>query len=1095
MTSLQLRGAKSGAASAPTQAPDTLSSVTYAQILDLVSEGPIQGPPSGAPAQSVYLNDVPLQNPDGTYNFEIDGFDFRYGDVDQTYISGFAAAQNEVSVGVELKQVTPWNLVISDLTYNRVIITLAVSALSSTNSSTGDVNGYTVDYQIQLSVDGGAFQTVVNTSFNGKCTSAYQRSHAINLAGATSQYAIRVVRTTADTTSVYIQDTTSVAAYTLVVDAKLTYPYSALAAISVNAVQFSSIPTRSYDLQGLIVSVPSNYDPIARTYGGTWDGTFKQAWTNNPAWIFYDLVTQNRYALGQWVGASQIDRYALYAIAKYCDVMVSDGAGGQEPRFTCNCYIQTRADAYKVLQDIASVFRGMAYWGAGAVTATADMPSDPVYVYTAANVVGGTFKYVGSARKTRYTAVAVTWNDPNNGYKQAVEYVQDQDGITRYGLNETQLTAFGTTSRGQAQRIGQWLLLTSRYETNAVSFSVGLDGSLCMPGQIIAVADANKGGYRMAGRLHAVADIANVTLDKGMPQAVAGDILTVIMPSGAAAKSTIVSIDSTQTQVTVDPVFGTAPVAGAVWMIESGTVGAQLFRVTSVAEKDGISFDITATEYQPAKYAAIDDGAAFTPRSTVGNSFTTQVSPTDVACSQYVVTDQGIAKTNLSISWTAAPNAVSYSVQWQKGNGAWVTAGTTGQTSIDVPGIYSGNYVARVCATNGMGITSVYAYSSLTALQGKTGAPPVVATLTASTGTPFAINLGWSFPASGAADTAYTEVWYSLTNSFANAQQLGCYAYPTNSAQLLGLAAGSSLFFWARLVDTTGNVGAWYPDSSGAGVNGQASSDASALLTYLTGQITASQLGADVLGAIANVIPPDMSGSAADYAGADTSYVGTWSETSARQEADLQLLDQINGLVAANGPLMAAIQSEATVRADADSAQATQIQAVQASVDQNSADVQTVSQSFATLSGQLSASYTIKTQVTANGQTYVAGIGLGVTSDGETVSSQVLVSASQFAVIDPNGVAANVSPFIVQGGQVYMNQALIGTGWITNAMIGQTIQSTEVGANGQPLWIIDKANGITFNGANGGSGYLNMNSSTVTVYDQNGTLRVRMGIW
>jgi predicted phage tail protein len=327
------KGSKGGSSSSPTQASDSLSSVTYAKILDLISEGPIFGPATGTnPAQSVYLNNVPLQNPDGSNNFVVDGFDFRYGEIDQTYIPGFDNSSQETSIGVEFKQVTPWNVTVTDLDVNAIVITLGVSSLSQTNSSTGDVTGYEVDYQIQLSTDGGAYAVVVNTSFNGKASSTYERSHRVALSGATSQYALRVVRTTPDTTSVFISDTTTVVSYAEVIDAKLRYPLSSVCAISVDAVQFSSLPTRSYDMKGLLIKYPSNYNPATRAYVGTWDGTFVTGWTDNPAWIFYDLVLNNRYGLGQWVDASMVDRFALYIIAQYCDVMVSDGMGGQEPR-------------------------------------------------------------------------------------------------------------------------------------------------------------------------------------------------------------------------------------------------------------------------------------------------------------------------------------------------------------------------------------------------------------------------------------------------------------------------------------------------------------------------------------------------------------------------------------------------------------------------------------------------------------------------------------------------------------------------------------------------------------------------------------------
>lgn len=1081
-----LKGSKGGSSSSPTQASDSLSSITYAQILDLISEGPIFGPATGTnPAQSVYLNGVPLQNPDGSNNFVVDGFDFRYGEIDQTYISGFASSSQETSVGVEFKQVTPWNVVVTDLDTNSVIITLGVNALSSTDSSTGDVTGYVVDYQIQLAIDGGAYNVVVNTSFNGKASAAYERSHVIPVSGATSQYAFRVVRTTADTTSVFIADTTTVVSYTQVIDAKLRYPLSSLCAISVDAVQFSSLPTRSYDMKGLLIKYPSNYNPTTRAYTGTWDGTFVTGWTDNPAWIFYDLVLNTRYGLGQWVDATMVDRYALYTIAQYCDVIVSDGAGGIEPRFTCNCYIQSRADAYKVIQDLASVFRGMAYWAAGNVVATCDMPSDPVYVYTAANTIGGQFKYVGSSLKTRYTVSLVTWNDPSNAYQQAVEYVEDIEGIARYGINKSQITAFGCTSRGQAQRVGHWSIITSRYETNSVTFSVGLDGTLAQPGQIIAIADQARAARRLGGRVHSTVGTNQVTLDRAMPEAVVGNTLTIITPAGIAASSTISAISGAT--YTVNPAFPAAPVVGSIWMIGSTTVQSQLFRVLSVADKGGISFDVTATQYEPGKYAAIDDGAAIDVRPISGNTFTTQVAPTGITVNQYVVVDQGIAKTNMTIAWVAADSAVSYTVQWQKDNGTWVDAGTTGGLSIDVTNIYSGTYEARVMCRNGMGIASVYAYSSVTTLAGKTGAPPVVSTFTASTDQVFAIRLNWSFPAT-AGDTAYTEIYYSHTNDFTTATQLGIYSYPTSTTNLLGLVAGYDMYFWARLVDTSGNVGAFYPPNTGGGVHGESSSDATAILAYLTGQITATQLASSLATPIAaipgmqtaitanasaitsettsrvaadavlssridtvsaSLLVPEA-GSTGDFAGATTVYAGVYTEQSARAEADLALAAQINNVSAQvntyNNAYFAAVQTETTARISADAATASQLTTVQTQVNANSAAVATNASAYTDLNGRVAASYTIRTQVTTAGQTYIAGVGIGIDNTSGTVQSQVLVTADRFAVLETTG-NNTFAPFVIQGGQAFINSAFIGNAYITNAMIANAAITTAKIAN------------------------------------------------
>jgi predicted phage tail protein len=758
-------------------------------------------------------------------------------------------------------------------------------------------------------------------------------------------------------------------------------------------------------MKGLLIKYPSNYDPDTRVYAGTWDGTFVTGWTDNPAWIFYDLVLNTRYGLGAKVDATMIDRFSLYQIAQYCDVMVSDGKGGLEPRFTCNCYIQSRTDAYKVLQDLASVFRGMAYWAAGAVVATSDMPTDPVYVYTAANVIDGQFKYVGSSLKTRYTVALVTWNDPENAYKSAVEYVEDADGVARYGINKAEITAFGCTSRTQAQRVGNWSILTSRLETNGVTFSVGLDGTLAQPGQIIAVADPARAGRRLGGRVHAVSGTNQVTVDKLMAQAAIGDTFTVVSPSGVAESSTISGISGNV--VNVNPPLAAPPVVGSVYMIESATVESQLFRVNSVAEKDGITFEINALQYEPSKYAAIDSGASVDVRPTTGIPLNTQAPPTGVAVSQYVVTDQGIAKTNMTISWLAAPAAVAYVVQWRKDSGDWVDGGRTGGTSLDVHNIYQGSYVARVRAINSLDVSSVYAISSETALAGKTGAPPLVSTLTASTDQIFAIRLNWSFPAS-ASDTAYTEIYSSHTNDFTTATQLGRYSYPTSTTNLIGLVAGFDMYFWARLVDTSGNIGSFFPASTGAGVHGMSTMDATAILGYLTGQITVTQLSSDLQQTI-SLFSPEMAGSAVAFAGDNTLFAGVWSEQDARITGDLATatkLDQVQA-VAGNASAVAAASFSAS----------------------------------ASLSGQLSASYTIKTQITQDGRTYIAGIGVGIDNSSGVVESQVLVAADRFGVIQEIGGTAFV-PFVIQDGTAFINSAFIGTASITTAKIADATITT-----------------------------------------------------
>ncbi|MDN7970683.1 host specificity protein J [Burkholderia multivorans] len=1074
------------------ESPDSLHSTACAKVLDIIGEGPIAGLVNGM--QSVYLDGTPIQNADGSVNFQNYTVDVRTGTLDQDYMPGFPAVERETAVGIPLTSDAPWVRQVQNTQLTAVRIRFGVPALQKSDPSSG-VFGYRVEYAIDLSVDGGSYAEVLRGAFDGKTTSLYERSHRIELPSAKSGWLVRVRRITPNAHSSLIADTVNIEAITEVIDRKLRYPMTALVGMTFDARSFSQVPVRSYHVRGLIVRVPSNYDPETRTYSGTWDGTFKPAWTNNPAWIFYDLLLNERYGLGKTVDASMIDKWGLYEIARYCDVMVSDGKGGVEPRFACNCVIQSAADAFKVLQDIASVFRGIAYWGPGAVVASADMPSDPVYVYTAANVIDGSFRYVGSERKTRYTVALVSYNDPANQYKQAVEYVPDEDGIARYGVVKTQVTAFGCTSQAQAHRVGQWILLTSRYEAGTVSFQVGMDGVLVGPGQVIAIADPRKAGRRIGGRIRSAAG-AVVVLDKA-PAVAPGDRFTAILPSGVAQSRAVKSVDG-DTLTLVDR-FDADPVSGAVWMLESDALTAQLYRVVSVQESDEegqIAYTITATRHEPGKYAAIDDGAQIQPRPVTVVPPSVQAPPSNVRLTTYSVIDQGIAKTNMVIAWDAADKAVTYLPEWRKDNGDWVAVAQTGGLQVEIPGIYQGRYVARVRAQNVMNVTSLPAISAETALMGKTTPPPSVVSLNAS-GVVFGINLEWKFPGDGsAADTQRTEIWYSRTPSRDDATKFSDFAYPQASTSYQGLAVGQVFYFWARLVDTSGNVGPWYP-ADGAGVQGQPTTDEAAYEDYFRGQIGKSSLGQDLLEPIDSITPP-MAGDAEEYAGDDTMYAGVWSLQSAIAEGDMAVAQKVETVAAqmttATATLSAAVQTEAKARVDADSAMAQQITTVQAKANENAAAVQTVAQSYADLNGRVSASYQIKTQITSDGRTYIAGIGVGVDNNNGIIESQVLVSAQRFAVVDPNNGGSMIVPFVVQGGQVFIRQALIGAGWITNAMIGSYIQSDNYIA-GRQGWRLDKSGWFEINAADGSGNRLVLDGSSVRVYDGNGTLRVRMGMW
>ncbi|CAK8743251.1 hypothetical protein SODG_006387 [Sodalis praecaptivus] len=507
-----IQGAKGGGGGGhtPTEQSDNLLSVSKLKMLLALSEGEIQGELT---AQNIFLNNTPLANDDGSYNFTGVVWEYRKGTQDQDYIQGMPEVDNEVAVGIGVKTSSPWVHAFSDLNLDAVRIKLALPAQYQYKDN-GDMVGTVTRYAIDLSVDGSAWQTVVEGAFDGKTTSEYPRDHRINLPRATSGWSLRVRRITADSTSTKLINAFKVASYTEVIDSKLRYPHTALLYVELDAKQFNGdAPKVTCKPKGMIIRVPDNYDTVTRTYSGTWTGNFKWAYSNNPAWIFYDLCLNTIYGMGNRVDASMIDKWSLYQIARYCDEPVSNGADGKEPRFTCNVYIQSQEEAYTVLKDLAATFRGITYWGNDQLYITADVPQEDVdFVYHAANVVNGLFTYAGGSYKNRYTSCQVSWSDPQNHYSDTLEGVYDAALVSRYGINSTSITAVGCTSQSEAHRRGRWAIL-SNAKDGTVSFTVGLEGHIPLPARIIGIADPFLAGKPNGGRLHAV-NGRTLTLDR-----------------------------------------------------------------------------------------------------------------------------------------------------------------------------------------------------------------------------------------------------------------------------------------------------------------------------------------------------------------------------------------------------------------------------------------------------------------------------------------------------------------------------------------------------------------------------------------------------
>ncbi|MBE3329504.1 phage tail protein [Enterobacter cloacae complex sp. P27C] len=832
-----LKGRKGGSSSSrtPTEQPDDLQSVAKAKILVALGEGEFAGQLTG---KDIYLDGTALENSDGSQNFSGVTWEFRAGTQAQNYIQGIPGTENEISVGTEISSVTAWTRTFTNTQISAVRLRLKWPSLFKQEDD-GDLVGYSINYAIDLQTDGGTWQKVLNTSVTGKTTSGYERSHRIDLPQAGSTWTIRLRKITADANSAKIGDTMTLQSFTEVIDAKLRYPNTALLYIEFDSSQFNgSIPQISCEPRGRVIRVPDTYDPETRTYSGTWTGAFKWAWTDNPAWIFYDLVVTDRFGLGNRLTAANIDKWTLYHVAQYCDQQVPDGKGGSgtEPRYTCDVYIQDRNDAYTVLRDFAAIFRGMTYWGGDQIVALADMPRDVDYSYTRANVIDGRFTYSSSTTKTRYTTALVSWSDPDNAYADAMEPVFEQALVARYGFNQLEMTAIGCTRQSEANRKGRWGILTNNKD-RVVSFDVGLDGNIPQPGYIIAVADELLSGKVMGGRISAVNGRV-IKLDR-VADAAAGDRLILNLPSGASQSRTIQAVNGES--VTVATVYSETPQAEAVWVVESDELYAQQYRVVSVSDNDNGTFSITAAWHDPDKYARIDTGAIIDQRPISVIPPGNQSPPANIVISSFSVVQQNISVETMRVSWDQAQNAIAYEGQWRRNDGNWVNMPRSSTTSFDVPGIYSGRYLVRVRAINAAEISSGWGYSEEKTLTGKVGNPPKPVGFIASENVVFGIELNWGFPVN-TDDTLKTEIQYSLTGTEDDAMLLADVPYPQRKYQQMGLKAGQIFWYRAQLVDRSGNESG-YTDF----VRGQASIDVSDITDVILVEIKDSDVFKDLI--------------------------------------------------------------------------------------------------------------------------------------------------------------------------------------------------------------------------------------------------------
>jgi len=1146
-------GAKGGAKKpkAPVEAPDSLQSTNIAKILLAVGEGEFEGTPT---ARDVYLDNTPIEDASGNVNFPGVKWEWRPGSVEQEYIQGIPAVESETSVGVELRSDQPWSRSLSNTKLSAVRLRFSWPRLLQQSPTSGDTNGYTIEYAIDIATDGGAFVEAHRNAVSGKTSNGYQRSVRVDLPAATSGWVVRARRLTPNANKGNIADTMTIAAYTEIIDQKLRYPNTALLYIEFDAEQFQNIPSVTVKCKARRWPVPTNYDPITRTYSGTWDGTFKQAWTNNPAFVTYGLCVEDRFGLGKRIKSWMVDKWEMYRIAQYCDQLVPDGVGGQEPRFLCDMNLQGKAEAWTLLRDLSAIYRGMVYWAQGSLFMQADMPraQDFDYVFTRANVIDGEFTYGGAERSTHYSRALVSYDNPGNNYDTDVIPVTDLALQRRYQDRPIEISAIGCTRASEAQRRGKWALLSNNQD-RTVTFKTGIEGRIPLPGHVIPVADELLSGRPNGGRISAAVGRV-VTLDRDT-QIKVGDRLIINLPNGSAQGRTVQSVAGRA--VTVTTAYSVQPEPELQWAIDADDLAVQLFRVLKTSRTAEGEYEITALEFNPSKFAAIDTGAKLEERPISVIPVTTVPPPASVTLTSDYAIAQGLAVSTMTIAWPAVEGAVSYDVEWRKDSGNWIRLQRTGTASVDVVGIYAGQYLARVRAVSAFDITSTWRSSVLTDLKGKEGTPPAVTFLTA-TSEIFAIRLKWGLPP-GAEDTQRTEIWSNPINDLTSATKLADLAYPQSEHVMSGLAAGASFFFWARLVDRTGNIGPFFPVPPTA-VQGIAQTDPGPILDMISGEIDESMLGEalknkidglqDQIDALDGLkaydkdtayeegqmvvvdgriyqavhdVPADPSGANTPPNVAFWIDVGQSIETAnglAQQvQTNTAKIEEVDGKVEstaesvqvlrasardddAEGELAgalklwdstAAIAREQFVRATETDALARSSETLEVKVGETNAAVQTVSQAQANFEGKANTMWSVKMQLNAQGQYVAAGVGLGIENGPAGLQSTFLVSADRFAVVNNiNGTLS--SPFVVQGGQVFINQAFINTAYIQQIVAGMSIVSEAVDSQGRPILELNFKTGRAVFRGQDASGSSLITNGQVNTYYVSGNPATKMGI-
>lgn len=1055
----------------PHEMEDNLISINKIKVLLAVSDGEVD---ANFSLKDLYLNDVPVISPSGQVNFEGVKAEFRPGTQTQDYIKGFNDTAAEFTVGRELKTTTPYVISVTNKQLSAVRVKILMPR-GVTTKENGDMVGVVVKWAVDMAVDGGSYQEVLSDVIDGKTISGYDKTKRIDLPSFNSQVLLRVRRVTPDSNNSRVVDAINIQSYAEVIDAKFRYPLTGLVYVEFNSELFPQIPSISTKKKWKIINVPSNYDPVLREYIGTWDGSFKKAWSNNPAWVLYDLITNQRYGLDQRELGIAVDKWSLYDAGQYCDQKVPDGHGGLEPRYLCDVVIQSQVEAYNLVRDICSIFRGMSFWNGESLSIVIDRPREASYIFTNDNVVDGSFAYTFASEKSMYTTCNVTFDDEQNMYSQDIEGVFDLNASLRFGHNPTSITAIGCTRRSEANRRGRWVLKTNLRSTT-VSFATGLEGMIPMIGDVVAIADnfwSSNLTLSLSGRVMEVSGLQVFTHFK--VDARAGDFIIVNKPDGNPVRRTISKVSADGKTIELNVGFGFDVQPNTVFAIDRTDVALQQYVVTGITKGDGddeFTYSITAVEYDPNKYDEIDYGVNIDDRPTSIVDPDNMQPPKNIVVSSFSRVVQGMSVETMVVGWDKVQYASKYDVQWRKDNGNWMNVPRTANSEVEVEGIYAGNYHVRVRSISSGGNTSPWSDVVSVGLTGKIGKPDKPTVITASDDQVFGIRVKWGFP-EGSGDTAYTELQQIPDNGAGghtgeeNASLLTMIPYPQYEYWHSTLPAGYVNWYRARLVDRIGNVSDWSDI-----VRGMASDDVESIIGEIKVDIENSEgfkylqqnaiesngaIQAQAESILENALAndTDVRRMTKENGKRKAEYVQAVNliadETQARVEALTQLKAQIDDeVVASITEVQTALATETEARTTADTALSAQLGDTQAALNEK-LDSWVDAESAG-------AQYGVKLGLKYNGVEYSAGMSMELVGSGESVRSQFIFDANRFAISNGigNGSGQWALPFVVESNQVFIQSAVIKDASITNAKIGNFIQSNNYVA-GSTGWRIDKS--------------------------------------